>query len=132
MREWPRIMRSNLYHGHCHCKWALGAPRSIRICVVLTLPALAAHISRSIVSAPLPSCATKRRDWAGGAPGLPTMLSVTTCSSKAAGSSCRRLRSRNRLERILSYLRVQTQQGSSERAQERPLSCATDTLIPSF
>ena len=50
------------------------------------LPTLAAHISKSSVSAPLPGAATKRHVWAGSRPGLPRR-SVTTCSQSAARSS---------------------------------------------
>ena len=82
----------------------LGAPRSTRICVVLTLPTLAAHISRSIVSAPLPGSATKRRDWAGGVPALLPGPSVTTCSNSAAGTLLGKLRSSRMLKTMLSYL----------------------------
>ncbi len=72
--------------------------------MVLTLPTLAAHISRSIVSAPLPGSATKRRDWAGGVPGPLPGLSVTTCSYSAAGTLLWKLRSSRMLETMLSYL----------------------------
>ena len=55
---------------------------------MLALPTLAAHISRSMVSIPLPGLATKRHDWAGSAPELLPVSPKTTCSRSAAGSSC--------------------------------------------
>ncbi len=71
---------------------------------MLTLPTLAAHMSRSIVSAPLPGSATKRRDWAGSVPRPLPGLSVTTCSNSAARLLPRKLSSSRMLETMLSYL----------------------------
>ena len=69
---------------------------------------LAAYISRSRVSIPLPGPATKQHVYTGNAPGLPTAPSIATYSSSAAGSSWWVLRRPRRSERILSYLDVCT------------------------